>query len=256
MSEHCEIDKERFGAFLARLRKERGLTQKELARRLFVSDKAVSKWERAQSLPDVALLLPLADCLGVSVTELLRGERTTQPQLPVEEVEALVGSALRMGGEERAERRAGSRRRRLACALCALAGAGETAALRALGFSWAELGVPVLLLEGLYLLFALWLCFWAKERLPAYYDENSISIYSDGVFRLSLPGVRLNNSNWPHILRAMRLWLLGGMALFPAVWGLLAALWPGETAALELPLTLVFCLGLFVPAMIAAKRHA
>ena len=67
------IDREKFGAFLAQLRKERGLTQKELAERLFVSDKAVSKWERCQSLPDVALLLPLAEILGVSVTELLRG---------------------------------------------------------------------------------------------------------------------------------------------------------------------------------------
>lgn len=45
-----EIDKERFGAFLARLRKERGMTQRELADRLHVSDKAVSKWERGVSL--------------------------------------------------------------------------------------------------------------------------------------------------------------------------------------------------------------
>ena len=45
-----EIDKERFGAFLARLRKERGMTQRELADRLHVSDKAVSKWERGGSL--------------------------------------------------------------------------------------------------------------------------------------------------------------------------------------------------------------
>lgn len=44
-----EIDKERFGAFLARLRKERGMTQRELADRLHVSDKAVSKWERGVS---------------------------------------------------------------------------------------------------------------------------------------------------------------------------------------------------------------
>ena len=44
-----EIDKERFGAFLARLRKERGMTQRELAGRLHVSDKAVSKWERGVS---------------------------------------------------------------------------------------------------------------------------------------------------------------------------------------------------------------
>lgn len=44
-----EIDREAFGAFLAGLRKEKGLTQKELARQLYVSDKAVSKWERGVS---------------------------------------------------------------------------------------------------------------------------------------------------------------------------------------------------------------
>ena len=45
-----EIDKEKFGLFLAQLRKEKGWTQKELAERLFLSDKAVSKWERGDSL--------------------------------------------------------------------------------------------------------------------------------------------------------------------------------------------------------------
>ena len=45
-----EIDKEAFGTFLSQLRKERGMTQRELAEKLFVSDKAVSKWERGESL--------------------------------------------------------------------------------------------------------------------------------------------------------------------------------------------------------------
>ena len=44
-----EIDKEAFGTFLSQLRKEKGMTQKDLAERLFVSDKAVSKWERGVS---------------------------------------------------------------------------------------------------------------------------------------------------------------------------------------------------------------
>lgn len=44
-----EIDKEAFGTFLAQLRKEKGMTQKDLAERIFVSDKAVSKWERGVS---------------------------------------------------------------------------------------------------------------------------------------------------------------------------------------------------------------
>lgn len=50
------IDKTRFGGFVALCRKEKGLTQKQLAQRLYVSDKAVSKWERGLSLPDISLL--------------------------------------------------------------------------------------------------------------------------------------------------------------------------------------------------------
>ena len=46
-----EIDKKEFGCFLAELRKEKGFTQKELAEKLFVSDKAVSKWETGGSIP-------------------------------------------------------------------------------------------------------------------------------------------------------------------------------------------------------------
>ena len=48
-----EIDRQKFGAFIAELRKEKGMTQKELAEKLFISDKAVSKWETAQSIPDI-----------------------------------------------------------------------------------------------------------------------------------------------------------------------------------------------------------
>ena len=70
-----EIDKEKFGTFLSQLRREKGMTQKDLAEKLFVSDKAVSKWERGLSLPDVALLQPLADLMGVTISELLSGQR-------------------------------------------------------------------------------------------------------------------------------------------------------------------------------------
>lgn len=88
-----EMDKESFGQFLAQHRKEQGMTQKQLAERLFVSDKAVSKWERGLSLPDVSLLLPLSQLLGVSVTELLEGRQLEEPMAP-EEVETLVQKAL------------------------------------------------------------------------------------------------------------------------------------------------------------------
>ena len=56
-----EIDKQKFGKFVAELRKEKGVTQKELAKELFISDKAISKWETGVSIPDTALLVPLAN---------------------------------------------------------------------------------------------------------------------------------------------------------------------------------------------------
>ena len=59
-----ELDKKKFGSFVARLRREQGLTQKELAQDLYISDKAVSKWETGVSIPDTALLVPLAQKLG------------------------------------------------------------------------------------------------------------------------------------------------------------------------------------------------
>ena len=64
-----EIDKKTFGIFLAEQRKAKGFTQRELAEKLFISDKAVSKWERGLSMPDISLLVPLAELLDVSVTE-------------------------------------------------------------------------------------------------------------------------------------------------------------------------------------------
>lgn len=68
-----ELDKGKFGRFVAGRRHELGLTQR--ASRLGVSDKAVSKWETGQSLPDVALVVPLAEALGVSASELLECRR-------------------------------------------------------------------------------------------------------------------------------------------------------------------------------------
>ena len=75
------MDNIQFGAFVAQLRKERALTQKELADRLRVTDKAVSKWETGKGFPDLKLLEPLAEALGVSLVELLQGERSPSPTL-------------------------------------------------------------------------------------------------------------------------------------------------------------------------------
>ena len=62
------------GATIRRLREERKLKQEELADRIFVSSKTVSKWETGQGLPDITLLEPLAKALGISVLELFSGD--------------------------------------------------------------------------------------------------------------------------------------------------------------------------------------
>ena len=95
-----EIDKEAFGAFLAEQRKAKGYTQKTLAEKLFVSDKAVSKWERGLSMPDISLLVPLSDILGISVTELLEGKKIdSASSIKTEEVETIVKKALALSEE-------------------------------------------------------------------------------------------------------------------------------------------------------------
>jgi len=86
------MDAKRTGAFIAQLRKAQNLTQKELAERLSVSDKAISRWETGKGFPDTGLLKPLADVLQISVGELLAGERIPEPQLKAHTDQVIVDS--------------------------------------------------------------------------------------------------------------------------------------------------------------------
>ena len=75
------MNNEKTGALIAAIRKELGLTQEQLGEKLYVTGKAVSKWERGVSAPGIDLLEPLARVLGITVTELLAGERVEQEEL-------------------------------------------------------------------------------------------------------------------------------------------------------------------------------
>ena len=92
------MERKTIGGFIAALRRANGMTQRELAERLNVSDKTVSRWERDESAPDLAAIPVLAEIFGVSCDELLRGERR-----PPEE----------RGGPEAATPRGEKERRRL-----------------------------------------------------------------------------------------------------------------------------------------------
>lgn len=83
------------GAFIAQLRKDKNLTQKQLSEILGVSDKTVSHWEREESAPDISVLPLLADTLGVTVDELLAGEKKA-----IEKIEVTVAPAPKENAEK------------------------------------------------------------------------------------------------------------------------------------------------------------
>lgn len=92
------MDQVKIGNFIQETRKEQSLTQKELAEKLNISDKTVSKWETGNGLPEVGLMLPLCELLHISVNELLSGKKLDQKQY-YEKAEANIMDLLK----ERAE---------------------------------------------------------------------------------------------------------------------------------------------------------
>ena len=69
------MDQMKIGRFIAACRKKASLTQLQLAEKLGITDKAISKWERGAAMPDTSIMLELCDILGISVNELLSGEK-------------------------------------------------------------------------------------------------------------------------------------------------------------------------------------
>ena len=96
------MKKETFGNMVAALRKEKGMTQLELAEKMGVTDKAVSKWERDFSFPDVSSIPKLAEILDVSVDELMQIKTDAKEDTSKRKIDeiidlALKGVALAMG---------------------------------------------------------------------------------------------------------------------------------------------------------------
>lgn len=98
-----------FGTFLSQLRKEKGLTQKQLADRLFVSDKAVSRWECGNGFPDINQLQPLSEALDVSLSELLNAKRSAEPTTDNAVANDAIQSALNYSEQRISSVRTGMR---------------------------------------------------------------------------------------------------------------------------------------------------
>lgn len=224
------MNNQQLGQTISCLRKGRGLTQKQLGDRLFVTDKTVSKWERGVSMPNIFLIAPLAEALGVSTDELL------------------TGVCFRPEQQIRSNKRFWAVLFFLSVLLCAF----EFFLLFRRGFSLQQLKDDCLLISVMTLAFGCAFCFFVKPVLPNYYDTNRIGYYSNGFMRLNLPGISLNNSNWFYICRYFKSATLGIALIYP-----LLALICGVELWLRLgsgPLFLVLG-GLLAGVYIVAYRH-
>lgn len=251
-----DIDKEKFGAFITQLRKEQGMTQKELAKKVFVSDKAVSKWERGLSMPDITLLIPLSQNLGITVMELLECQRIEQKAMDSDRVEELMHKVITYSEETPAERKKRREQESVLFVVSLIVVVLELLGLKILGYSWRSISLSLMTYEPLLFVFAAYFCFFAKDKLPEYYDEYKINIYSDGIFRMNIPGIYFNNRNWRYIKSsAIRGMLLSAMGI-PVLFLLYGLLLPDviETTFVFFCMPLFF-IAIFAPMCVAAKRH-
>lgn len=250
-----DIDKKKFGAFIAELRKEKGITQKVLAEQLFVSDKAVSKWETASNVPDIALLIPLADILGVTVTELLMCKRMEPDNaLDAVKVEEVVKTAISYSEEEQTRTYQNKKQWGFSYVVAVVLATIEVF----LSYTNGYLSPCMIVAVILGAIFGLYFCFFAKTKLPTYYDDNRICMYSDGIFELNLPGLIFNNSNWEKILSVGRIWSVVLLISYPIISYIMAQVFTGDWMVLKVMEIVVALLcilaGLFVPMYIVGRK--
>lgn len=104
------MDNIKMGNFIREARKKKGLTQKDIATHLNITDRAVSKWERGICAPDLALLEPLADILGVTITELIAGEEQAN-DVNKPELEQAVKETISYSKQEATNKKKTNRKR-------------------------------------------------------------------------------------------------------------------------------------------------
>ena len=88
------MNEQKTGSLIRQLRLKEGWTQKELGSKIGISDKAISKWERGLSFPDITLLPRLADVFHVTVGEIISGQQLSEPALDPEVFDSVVADTL------------------------------------------------------------------------------------------------------------------------------------------------------------------
>ncbi len=248
-----EIDKQEFGTFVAELRKQEGLTQKEMASQLFISDKAISKWENGVSIPDTSLLIPLAELLGVSVTELLLCQKVQKGNpMDTKEVENIVKTAISYSEEVPARAYSTVGIRSVFYILSLLIGALGLF----LCYQQGTVTEPTLTSAILGAVFGAYFFFFVQTKLPKYHDENRIGGAMDGPFRMNVRGIAFNNSNWPYLVLIGKIWSCAIVGLYPLLSAVMLYFCPDFWLQYERYILLVVLLGgLFVPVYVVGKKY-
>ncbi len=181
----------KLGAFIKELRKEIGMTQKDLAERLHITDRAVSKWERGLCAPDISLLEPLCAILNISISELIMGERDNTSREP-ENINATIKNIIDYSENEIGRKSKTAVKKTLTTVVCAslilLLIIPTVNGLRGEGFSWRCISA----------------CFCAESAAKAIVqcDEQDIEKYignsngmANSLKELEAEGVVISNSD-------------------------------------------------------------
>ena len=137
----------------------------------------------------------------------------------------------------------------------ALSAAAELFLLFRCGLPWEQLK-ELMKITAMMLLFGVWLCFLIPRQLPPYYDQNKIDYFTQGPFRIHMPGLSFSNRNWFYISRVLRIFLLAVLVLYPLACCILFFSGGADLWDLLSPILLTAALaGMAAAAYAAARKH-
>ncbi len=138
------MDAKIFGAFIAECRKEKNMTQADLAMKLNITDKAVSRWERGIGFPDINIIEPLASALEISVLDLMKSERILSNAVTKEETADIITDTLHAVKLQRRQERKNA---------LSVSGATAVAVILALFFDSMQWKMDTLIFTGVGVVF-------------------------------------------------------------------------------------------------------
>lgn len=196
------MDAKKTGELIAALRKEKGWSQSELAERLGVTNKAVSRWETGRGYPDVELLPLIAKTLEITISELLEGARIPEPTKVEEQMEFLCDSTGR------------EKKKRSAVTICAVAALGLVLALwlypRLVGFVDYIIGLPECVIGSEYD----YLTYYGDRYVPIFLGEADCTLGEELVSECQVEG----SGFWGKLLFGESLWAVEGVPDYEIVW--------------------------------------